>query len=210
MKFRKSVTAAVTLLALGCGASQAQNLLNNGSFEDNSQLAGTWQIYSDLVGWNGAKHGIELRNNVAGSAQDGRNFIELDTTQNSSMFQDILAGGLVELSFWYSARPGTSRQGTNRVSFGLGDSFAGTVLRQDINLTQNHQWQQYTSLVDLGGYGTHRLTFAAEGRSNSYGGSLDNVSVTAVPEPESYAMMLAGLGLIGAIARRRKQQKQNA
>jgi len=30
------------------------------------------------------------------------------------------------------------------------------------------------------------------------------VSVTAVPEPESYAMMLAGLGLMGAIARRRK------
>lgn len=30
-------------------------------------------------------------------------------------------------------------------------------------------------------------------------------SVTAVPEPESYAMFLAGLGLMGAIARRRKQ-----
>ena len=34
-----------------------------------------------------------------------------------------------------------------------------------------------------------------------------NYSVTAVPEPESYAMLLAGLGLMGAIARRRKQSK---
>jgi hypothetical protein len=32
-----------------------------------------------------------------------------------------------------------------------------------------------------------------------------NLSVTAVPEPESYAMMLAGLGLMGFIARRRQR-----
>lgn len=30
------------------------------------------------------------------------------------------------------------------------------------------------------------------------------IQVTAVPEPESYAMMLAGLGLLGVVARRRK------
>lgn len=30
-------------------------------------------------------------------------------------------------------------------------------------------------------------------------------SVMAVPEPETYALMLAGLGLVGTIARRRKQ-----
>lgn len=33
---------------------------------------------------------------------------------------------------------------------------------------------------------------------------IDNVMVTSVPEPETYAMMLAGLGLVGGIARRRK------
>lgn len=32
------------------------------------------------------------------------------------------------------------------------------------------------------------------------------VSVTAVPEPETYAMLLAGLGVMGAIARRRTQK----
>ncbi|MBI5789952.1 MAG: PEP-CTERM sorting domain-containing protein [Rhodocyclales bacterium] len=39
---------------------------------------------------------------------------------------------------------------------------------------------------------------------------LDNVSVQAVaapvPEPETYALMLAGLGLMGFVARRRKQR----
>jgi len=40
--------------------------------------------------------------------------------------------------------------------------------------------------------------------------NVDNVvfsSVSAVPEPESYALMLAGLGLVGAIARRRKAKQ---
>ena len=30
---------------------------------------------------------------------------------------------------------------------------------------------------------------------------------TAIPEPESYAMMLAGLGMLGFIARRRKRNQ---
>jgi len=37
-----------------------------------------------------------------------------------------------------------------------------------------------------------------------------SVTVTAVPEPETYAMMLAGLGLIGGIAHRRKQKVESA
>ena len=36
--------------------------------------------------------------------------------------------------------------------------------------------------------------------------SLDLVSTPAVPEPESYAMMLAGLALLGWVGRRRQQK----
>ena len=36
------------------------------------------------------------------------------------------------------------------------------------------------------------------------GGKVSIASITAVPEPETYAMFLAGLGLIGVIARRRR------
>jgi hypothetical protein len=37
---------------------------------------------------------------------------------------------------------------------------------------------------------------------------MDNLSitVTAVPEPETYAMLLAGLGVLGAASRRKQKQ----
>ena len=38
----------------------------------------------------------------------------------------------------------------------------------------------------------------------TYAGPTLSVNVTAVPEPETYALMLAGLGLVGFVARRRR------
>lgn len=42
---------------------------------------------------------------------------------------------------------------------------------------------------------------------NWHGFNIGSASVSAVPEPETYAMMLAGLGLMGSIVRRRKSRQ---
>ena len=201
MKLTHSLSAvALSLAALG---AQATGLVLNGSFEDNAQASNTWSIYSTLIGgWTSDLNGIELRNNVAGKAQEGNNFVELDTTNNSAMYQTITGTGWVTLSFWYSARPNTGV--TNQLDYSLG-TLSGSVLNGVSNSTNSNNWQHYTGLANLGNSGTSVLSFSAQGTSDSYGGSIDNISVTsAVPEPESFAMLLAGMGLIGAVARRRQ------
>ncbi|MDT7519546.1 FxDxF family PEP-CTERM protein [Rhodoferax sp. TBRC 17660] len=71
------------------------------------------------------------------------------------------------------------------------------------------------SLVSNTGLGgTPTLSFDADnlyvnwqGQSFNGGDVVFSVNVAPVPEPETYAMMLAGLGLLGAAARHRKQKQ---
>ncbi len=63
----------------------------------------------------------------------------------------------------------------------------------------------YETLSFTANSGSTLLTFTS-GASGYSGAEIDNVSVTAVPEPQSYALMLAGLGLMGAVVRRRKNK----
>jgi len=193
---------ASVLFAIPMIASAAVDLVTNGSFEIDSQASGTWNIYNSLTGWTGSPN-IELRNNVAGTAYEGGNFIELDTYSNSSLSQ-LLVGtpGLYQLSFWYSARPGTGA--TNDLTFTVDGSAPVTVLNGASNAGSDHKWLNYSTVINFDGNGL--LTFNASGISDSYGGSLDMVSFTSpIPESEIYVMLLIGLGLLRFAAHRKKK-----
>jgi len=51
------------------------------------------------------------------------------------------------------------------------------------------------------------LSFSDSGLSNQQGNVLDNVSVAAVPEPSTWAMMILGFAGVGFMAYRRKQNR---
>ncbi len=56
--------------------------------------------------------------------------------------------------------------------------------------------------IDISGFNLAAGTWLDT--SSLYQNGSVTISVTAVPEPETYAMLLAGLGLMGAVVRRRK------
>ena len=194
-------TLAATLLVAAPLASQA-SLLVNGSFEQPGISSG-WTILSGIPGWQASAAGVEIRHNAVGTAQDGSIFVELDTTTNSAIWQNVstLAGQDYVLSGYYSPRIGVT-QASNDIDVFWNGTRLTTLSGSGAGLA-DHAWRQFSFTVR--GNSTDQLRFAAAGTSDSYGGSLDNIALNAVPEPGSLALVLAALGAVGMAARRQKR-----
>ncbi len=198
----KILAAAALALSLAPAFAAGPNLVVNGSFEADVITADSWVIQPDITGWTGDPD-IELQNQLGGNlAHDGQQLVELDTFYNSAMSQTLNATGWVSLSFWYTPRIGWGA-GTHGVQVSLGD--LTSVVMANAAGGSVPDWQHFSALVDLGSSGTAVLRFAATGTSDMAGGLIDNVSVTAVPEPATGWLALAGgLGLAGWLRRRRR------
>ena len=199
MKFIRATAAALIMAAPL--ASQA-SILVNGSFEQPGIGSG-WTILSGLPGWQASAAGVEVRRNTVGTAQDGFIFVELDTTANSAIWQNVStqSGHDYALSGYYSPRIGVALPSNDIDVFWNGTRL--TTLSGSGAGLGNHAWRQFSFTVR--GNGADQLRFAAAGTSDSLGGSLDNITLNAVPEPGSLALVLAALGAVGFAARRQQR-----
>lgn len=185
------------------------NLIINGSFEDTRIASGGMRILNSVNGW-GTTNQIELRNNLAGRASDGVVFAELAPHAKSSIFQTIDYTGRVRLSFDYAARPGHARP-TSEFTVSFGNVLNQNLLTNVFNANNQNLWLTYSQEFDLSGSNQLKFTALPVG-APSLGASLDNirvVTVAQVPEPEGYAMLALGMGLMGMMLRRRTKTPQN-
>ena len=72
------------------------------------------------------------------------------------------------------------------------------------DLARGMSWQGITSLT-VGGVSVSDYTALSASSGFNFAKSYDH-QIPAVPEPETYSMLIAGLGLLGFAARRRKQK----
>lgn len=207
----RSLSLAALLATAAVAQAGPVNLLTNGGFESTIVGNGSWGNYGTIAGWSwlgGPGTGFEVRNNVAGAAQEGRNYIELDTNGNTTIGQSLAsltAGASYDLSFWYSPREFEAAS-TN----GLQVFWNGALL--DATLTglgaSGNVWKQYQYQV-VARSGSNVLSFASVGSSDGVGGSLDNVSLAnRVPEPGTLALTFAALASVFLLPRRLRRQAE--
>lgn len=226
--------AAVAVVGFAVGA-QAQNLIANGGFESapaiftvgsqpgpGGQGAGYWltpgtgaaTLSTDAH--TGAYSASVTCPQLCGSTLFG------NSADNGGLTLDPTNWGTTPtFSFWAKGQTGTTGNLTWALRFldGTGNILAGTV-GQNLNSVNPNTWTQFTTALQIptNTVGVFFETTFAIGPVGQQGPTLftgggfviDDISlqstVTAVPEPESYAMMLAGLVGVGGLVRRRRKQ----
>jgi len=170
-------------------------------------MANTTITFDDLVS---DTDGIEIADGYAGLNWD--NFYVLNGTDYGAGYAaGVVSGSNVALN-WYD----------HPASFSNGAGF------NLVSLYVTKAW--YSGVTHIEGYSGSSLVYSADVTSSttsptfvslnwvnvtnvvisdgdaSYHSAIDNITIAAVPEPETYAMLLAGLGLVGVAARRRQKQ----
>lgn len=216
----KSHVAMATLLIAGAAGAATTNGFANGDFETPGGAV--------AAGWLTAPTGNPVQ--LTGNAHSGSAAVLLTVPNGfgaSTLFQDSFAhGGLPALtaanvgdtpvlSFWVKGDVSTTGNILFSLSYmGANGSLWGSGNRFFQDSLDASSWTQISFQAPAIPVGTTSLFLEIntavgpllDGRVNAV--YLDDVQFTLttapVPEPETYALLIAGLGVVGAIARRRR------
>ena len=213
---RNLLSAPVALATVFFSFSANANLVINGDFETganpgSSFITLTAPDNASLPGWNVTNGSIDY---IGGYWQAGHGSRSIDLSGNApgtiaAQTINTVNGQLYSGSFMLSGNPdsgpslktlGFSIDGVESQYFY--DTAAHGTTRADM------QWTT-VSFSFIGTGTTTDLQFRSlTGDGNAYGPALDNVSVTAVPEASTWAMLVLGFAGVGFMAYRRKSSGQ--
>jgi choice-of-anchor C domain-containing protein len=205
MKIARLAQAAAIAALFAAGSASAVEMINNGDFE----------AYTNSVPNGGYAMVANGSNAITGWTVGGVSVDQILNSYNSisGVSIDLLGTpgpGVISQSFNYTANT------TYTLSFQLTHNpyaGGGAMMYADFFGTQ----YQYDGMLPLqtvtlnfttgNAAGNTTLSFGSIGGDGYSGAVIDNVSVAAaVPEPETYAMLGAGLGLLAFVSRRKAKQ----
>jgi choice-of-anchor C domain-containing protein len=202
---KKLILALAAVAALPAAANAAPFV--NGSFESGTNpgvftplAAGSTAI----TGWTVGGDSVDYIGTYW-NAQSGARSVDLSGNAPGSIFQtfDTVLGQVYNVTFFLGAN-GDGPPPTKSVSVSATGNAAGSYSVGSTPFPPNvTAWSPFNYVFTATGTST-TLTFTSTG-TTAYGAALDNVNVTAVPEPAAWALMILGFGAIGGVMRRRGQ-----
>ena len=210
--------AALAVLAAAIvlpSAASATELLTNGSFEDTgSATLQSWGGFTfgpgfslPLPGWtvNSGNVDVTTTGTVWGPAADGQNSLDINGWEAGTISQTFatVLGRTYTVSFDYSRNAaGAPDPATATVSAGGVTLDVSAANDGSFGDAFNMVWKPDSfTFVGTGNPTTLSLAATVEGNGGVF---FDKVSVDAVPEPATWALMIGGFGLAGAALRRRR------
>lgn len=213
-------TALAAALVTGASASHAAPF-SNGSLESTAPpFIETVSAFSTANGWSTGNVNIEFvktgysnGSDTVGAAKDGDWFVDLNGTQGAGVIRqtfDTVAGQWYRVDYWISGNAGpggaTMADGAKSLEARWNHVAADTAtyLHQAGDKWSNLRWEAHSFLAQASG-SSSTLSFHSLSTTYPFAGPfIDSISVTAVPEPATLALWLAGFGLVAGAVRRRR------
>lgn len=196
-------SAALALLApLAQGAAFTNGSFESSAYTDPYSFVTIGAGSTNLSGWSIDAGSIDLINTYW-MPYDGTHSIDLNGNGLGSISQtfDTVASQTYTVSF---AMAGNTDGGGDKIItagvYGAGNPYTFSIAGHS-HASMGWEIKSF-SFIATGSSST--LYFTGYAGNGPYGAALDKVTVTSVPEPETYGMLVAGLGLLGIIARRKK------
>ncbi len=194
----RKIAQFLTAVALGVAALGAQAQIVNGSFENYAVADDTTATFASFVwaptnGWGYTGEPVVVDPLSVLDQGVGEQFARL-LNGSQSIYQSFTATATGDRALTFLG------MGTGTVSFGLNGQAPSSTFAFNAS-----NWTSFSINFSSVNNQTYRLSFGSTGGVAQFDGVSVGAAVAAVPEPETYAMMLAGLGAIGFLSRRRKQ-----
>lgn len=208
---RKTLLAASFAAACGVAGSASAAAFTNGSFENASVDPGSGFVTlfggsTAIDGWVVGGNSIDY---IGGywQPEDGARSIDLSGNANGSISQtfDTVAGQSYLVNFFLAGNPDGGPAAKLAITSADGSQQASNIFTvvPGVNTRANMGWLPYVYRFTAATDST-TLSFASA-TDTAFGPALDNVSVGAVPEPASWALMIVGFGGLGVSLRRRRR-----
>ena len=208
----KTQLAAIALATLLSQAAAAATIVN-GSFEDTSPMGAFDTLTapsSALPGWTVNTGSVDFIGSYWQAAA-GNNSLDMAGNALGSISQTITgltAGVRYMVTFAMSGNP-DGRDGAKSMLVSAGNMLNGTYeyIVGPVNERGVMKWE-YMQYFFTASERSEVLTFSALTTLNTqgvYGPALDDISIAAVPLPASAPLILAGLGALAALRRRRNR-----